>query len=45
MMAPKTSFGITFRNLVTRLFRIPILMDFFLGRELRDEIQPLDYGF
>ncbi len=30
--APKTAFGITFRNLVTRLLRIPFVADFFIGR-------------
>jgi 2-polyprenyl-6-methoxyphenol hydroxylase-like FAD-dependent oxidoreductase len=45
MIAPKTSFGLTFRNLVTRLFRLPFLVDFFIGRELRDEIKLPDYGF
>jgi len=44
-IAPRTAFGITFRNLVTRLFRVPFLVDFFLGRELRDEIKFPDYGF
>jgi 2-polyprenyl-6-methoxyphenol hydroxylase-like FAD-dependent oxidoreductase len=43
--APRTAFGITFRNLVTRLFRLPFLVDFFLGRELRNEITLPDYGF
>jgi 2-polyprenyl-6-methoxyphenol hydroxylase-like FAD-dependent oxidoreductase len=43
--APKTSFGITFRNLVTRLMRLPFVMDFALGRELRDKIKLPDYGF
>jgi 2-polyprenyl-6-methoxyphenol hydroxylase-like FAD-dependent oxidoreductase len=44
-VAPRTAFGITFRNLVTRLFRIPFLVDFFLLRELRNEIKLPDYGF
>jgi 2-polyprenyl-6-methoxyphenol hydroxylase-like FAD-dependent oxidoreductase len=44
-IAPKTSFGINFRNLVTRLFRIPLLVDYFLGRELRDDITLPDYRF
>lgn len=44
-IAPKTAFGIAFRNLVTRLFRIPFLVDYFLGRELRDEVTLPDYGF
>jgi 2-polyprenyl-6-methoxyphenol hydroxylase-like FAD-dependent oxidoreductase len=43
--APKTSFGITFRNLVTSLMRLPFVMDFALGRELRDKIKLPDYGF
>jgi 2-polyprenyl-6-methoxyphenol hydroxylase-like FAD-dependent oxidoreductase len=43
--APKTAFGITFRNLVTRLLRLPFLVHFLLGRELRDEIKIPDYGF
>ena len=43
--APKTTFGITFRNLVTRLLRLPFVVGFFFGRELRDEIKLPDYGF
>jgi 2-polyprenyl-6-methoxyphenol hydroxylase-like FAD-dependent oxidoreductase len=44
--APKTAFGITFRNWVTRLMRpLPFVMDFFIGRELRDQVQIPDYGF
>jgi len=43
--APKTAFGITFRNLVTRLLRLPFVVDFFFGRELRDDIKLPDYGF
>jgi 2-polyprenyl-6-methoxyphenol hydroxylase-like FAD-dependent oxidoreductase len=43
--APKSAFGITFRNLVTRLFRIPPFADFFVGRELRDDVELPDYGF
>jgi 2-polyprenyl-6-methoxyphenol hydroxylase-like FAD-dependent oxidoreductase len=42
--APSTKLGITFRNLVTRLLRIPLAADFFLGRDLRDEITLPDYG-
>jgi len=44
-IAPRTAFGIRFRNVVTRLFRIPFLMDHFLGRQLRDDFQLPDYGF
>ena len=43
--APKSAFGITFRNLVTRLLRIPLVADFFVGRDLRDDIKLPDYGF
>jgi 2-polyprenyl-6-methoxyphenol hydroxylase-like FAD-dependent oxidoreductase len=43
--APRTAFGITFRNLATRLMRFPFLLEFFLGRELRDTIALPDYGF
>jgi 2-polyprenyl-6-methoxyphenol hydroxylase-like FAD-dependent oxidoreductase len=34
---PRTAFGITFRNSVTRLLRIPPFADFFIGRDLRDD--------
>ena len=44
-VAPKTAFGLRFRNLITRLFRIPILVESFLVRELRDEIKLPDYRF
>jgi 2-polyprenyl-6-methoxyphenol hydroxylase-like FAD-dependent oxidoreductase len=43
--APKSASGITFRNLVTRLFQIPAIADFFVGRDLRDDIELPDYGF
>src|SRR5918911_550409 len=43
--APKSAFGITFRNLVTRLFRIPSIADYFVGRDLRDDVELPDYGF
>ncbi len=43
--APKTSLGITFRNLVTWLWRIPHIADFFIGRDLRDDVNIPDYGF
>ena len=42
--APKSAFGIAFRNLVTRLFRSPSLAKFLLGRLLRDDIELPDYG-
>jgi 2-polyprenyl-6-methoxyphenol hydroxylase-like FAD-dependent oxidoreductase len=43
--APKSAWGITLRNLVTRLFRIPSFADYFVGRDLRDDIELPDYGF
>jgi hypothetical protein len=43
--APKTAFGITFRNLVLRLMRLPFIVDFFIDRQLRDQIELPDYGF
>ena len=43
--APNSAFGITFRNLVSRLLRIPPLADFFIGRDLHDDIQLPDYEF
>lgn len=45
-LAPKTAFGIRFRNLAVRLMqRLPFVMDFFIGRQLRDQVQLPDYGF
>ena len=43
--APKSAFGLTFRNLVTRLFAVPYLAEFVVGRGLRDDIELPDYGF
>jgi 2-polyprenyl-6-methoxyphenol hydroxylase-like FAD-dependent oxidoreductase len=43
--APKSAFGITFRNLVTSLLRLPLLPDFLIGRELRDQVKLPEYGF
>jgi 2-polyprenyl-6-methoxyphenol hydroxylase-like FAD-dependent oxidoreductase len=45
-IAPKTAFGIWFRNLVMRLMpRLPFLVDFFIGRELRDQVELPNYGW
>jgi hypothetical protein len=41
--APKSAFGIVFRNLTTGLMRVPLFADFFIGRTLRDDIELLDY--
>jgi 2-polyprenyl-6-methoxyphenol hydroxylase-like FAD-dependent oxidoreductase len=35
--APKSAFGITFRNLVTQLLGIRFVADYFIGRALRDD--------
>jgi 2-polyprenyl-6-methoxyphenol hydroxylase-like FAD-dependent oxidoreductase len=43
--APKTAFGIAFRNSVTRLLRVPLIADFFIGRDLRDNVAIPDYHF
>jgi 2-polyprenyl-6-methoxyphenol hydroxylase-like FAD-dependent oxidoreductase len=43
--APKTSVGITFRNAVTRLMGVPFIADFFVGRDLRDDIDLPQYNF
>src|SRR6516162_6777551 len=43
--APKTAFGIAFRNLVMRLMWLRFVVDFFIGRELRDQVELPDYGF
>jgi 2-polyprenyl-6-methoxyphenol hydroxylase-like FAD-dependent oxidoreductase len=42
--APATSLGIAFRNIVTDLMRWPWIADFFVGRDLRDDIELPDYG-
>ncbi|MGE5164233.1 MAG: FAD-binding domain [Sphingobacteriales bacterium] len=43
--APKTEFGITFRNLASRLLGIPFVANYFIGRDLRDDIALPEYGF
>lgn len=41
--APKTPFGIAFRDLVTQLLRVPMVANFVIGRDLRDDIALPDY--
>jgi 2-polyprenyl-6-methoxyphenol hydroxylase-like FAD-dependent oxidoreductase len=36
--APKTRFGIGFRDLVTLMLRVPFVADYVVGRDLRDDI-------
>jgi 2-polyprenyl-6-methoxyphenol hydroxylase-like FAD-dependent oxidoreductase len=43
--APRTALGITVRDLALRLLRLPFVVDFLFGHELRDEIELPDYGF
>ena len=43
--APRIDFGIAFRNLVTKLFRVPALAEYFVGRDLRDDVKLPEYGF
>jgi len=42
--APKTGVGIALRNVVTRLFSIPAIADYVVGRELHDDIRLPDYA-
>ena len=42
--APQSAFGITFRNLASRLLQFPFMADFVIGRDLRDDITLPDYG-
>lgn len=44
LFAPKSALGITFRNYVTGLLRVPLIADFFIGRAVRDDIKLPDYG-
>jgi 2-polyprenyl-6-methoxyphenol hydroxylase-like FAD-dependent oxidoreductase len=45
-LAPKTAFGIWFRNLALRLMRrLPFVVDYFIGRQLRDQVKLPDDGF
>jgi len=42
---PKTSLGICFRNVVTRLLGIPAVADRFIGQVVHDDFTLPDYGF
>jgi 2-polyprenyl-6-methoxyphenol hydroxylase-like FAD-dependent oxidoreductase len=42
---PKTASGLSFRNAVTRLLGVPIVADFFVGRDLRDDFNVADCRF
>jgi 2-polyprenyl-6-methoxyphenol hydroxylase-like FAD-dependent oxidoreductase len=43
--APKSRFGIVFRDFVTRLLGLPFVGELVLGRSLRDDFDLPDYGF
>jgi 2-polyprenyl-6-methoxyphenol hydroxylase-like FAD-dependent oxidoreductase len=42
---PKTALGLSFRNAVTRLLRVPMVADYFVGRDLRDDFDLTACGF
>ena len=42
--APRSSLGIHFRNVVTKLMGVPLVADYFVGRSLRDDIVLPDYA-
>lgn len=44
-IAPKTSLGIAFRNVVTMVMRVSFIADYVIGRSLRDEIELPEYDF
>lgn len=41
--APATRFGIWFRNQVTKLMRVGFIADYFVGRDLRDDLKLPDH--
>jgi 2-polyprenyl-6-methoxyphenol hydroxylase-like FAD-dependent oxidoreductase len=43
--APRTATGIRLRNLISRLLRIPFVANYFIGRNLRDELSLPEYDF
>ncbi|MGA9991905.1 MAG: hypothetical protein WBP86_06185 [Thiobacillaceae bacterium] len=42
--APRTAFGLHFRNVVSRLLALRPIADYFIGRGLRDDLDMLAYG-
>lgn len=42
-LAPKSAFGLTFRNLVSHLLRFPFVAEVLFGQDLRDDIKLPDY--
>ena len=45
VFAPRTALGIRFRDLVTRLLRLPLVTDVLVGRSVRDDIELPDCRF
>lgn len=43
--APETNLGIAFRNFIVNLLRVPLVANYFIGRDLKDNIQLPDYNF
>jgi 2-polyprenyl-6-methoxyphenol hydroxylase-like FAD-dependent oxidoreductase len=41
--APKTSLGIKFRNQVTKIIDLPFVAQYFIGRDLRDDVELPEY--
>jgi hypothetical protein len=44
-VAPKSAVGIAVRNVVTRPIQNAGIADYFIGRDLRDDMRLPDYGF
>lgn len=42
---PASAFGITMRNIVTKLLKLPFVANYFIGRDLRDDIDIPGYRF
>ena len=42
--APRTAGGLWFRNQVTKLMAVPLIADYFVGRDVRDDLELPDYG-
>ncbi len=42
--APRTAVGIRVRDLVTRMLQIPLVANFVIGGDLRDDIKLPDYA-
>ncbi|MGA9343328.1 MAG: FAD-binding domain [Rhodanobacteraceae bacterium] len=43
--APRTTFGVAFRDRVSRLLRIPLFANWLVGRAVHDDIELPDYDF